>query len=93
MKRKIGFLLKEVGTKLVEKAKIGNDFERMSLFFSQHHINLKSSSLKKIWHYLSGVEKPSHETLDRLALFAGFQDWESLKNTFMDDEKKTTTKK
>lgn len=89
MKRKIGILLKEVGTKLVEKAKIGNDFEKMSFFFSQHHINLKSSSLKKIWHYLSDVEKPSHEFLDRLALFAGFQNWESLKETFMDDETKT----
>ena len=87
----MGFLLKEVGTKLVEKAKIGNDFEKMSLFFSQHHINLKSSSLKKIWHYLSEVEKPSHETLDRLALFAGFQDWKSLKDTFLDDEKDTKT--
>lgn len=30
--------------------------------------------------------------LDRLSLFAGFQDWESLKATFMDEGKKEDEK-
>ena len=88
MKRKMISLQKEAGSKLVEKARTGNDFERISTFFSHHHINLAPSSLKKLWNYLSEVEKPSRQTLDRLSLFAGFQDWESLKATFMDEEKK-----
>ena len=29
-----------------------------------------------------GKEKPNKETLDKLALLAGFQSWESLKRTF-----------
>jgi hypothetical protein len=33
---------------------------------------------------LNGVENPSLDTLDRLAILAGFQDWKSLKKTFND---------
>ncbi|MBR1621864.1 MAG: hypothetical protein IJ669_07085 [Prevotella sp.] len=38
---------------------------------------LKPIALSKVKRYLSGHEKPSHETLDRISLFVGFQDWES----------------
>ena len=66
MKRKMISLQKEAGSKLIEKARTGND--------------------------LLEVEKPSRQTLDRLSLFAGFQDWESLKATFMDEGKKEDEK-
>ena len=29
--------------------------------------------------YITGKEKPSRETLDRISLLVGFQDWESFK--------------
>lgn len=32
-----------------------------------------------IMSYLQGKEKPKKETLDKLALFVGFQDWEAFK--------------
>ena len=36
----------------------------------------KKIDLTKLWHYISGKEKPSHEALNRLALLAGFQSWD-----------------
>lgn len=32
--------------------------------------------LDKLAKYIKGTEKPSHETLDRISLLVGFQDWE-----------------
>lgn len=40
---------------------------------------LKPLALKRVADYLHGLEKPKQETLDRLSLFVGFQDWESFK--------------
>jgi len=37
----------------------------------------KPAALKKVMAYLHGLEKPKKETLDKLSLFVGFQDWES----------------
>lgn len=40
---------------------------------------LKPFAMKKVAAYLHGVEKPKRETLDKISLFVGFQDWESFK--------------
>lgn len=40
---------------------------------------LKPLALKRVMAYLHGLENPRRETLDRLSLFVGFQDWESFK--------------
>ena len=37
----------------------------------------KPVALQKVMSYLHGLEKPKKETLDKLSLFVGFQDWES----------------
>ena len=43
---------------------------------------------KAINHFLE-KEKPSKATLNRMALLAGFQNWDELHDTFMDgDEEK-----
>lgn len=39
----------------------------------------KPAVLKKIAAHIKSAEKPGKETLDRLSLLAGFQDWESFK--------------
>lgn len=39
----------------------------------------KPLALKKVKDYLHGIEKPKKETLDKLSLFVGFQDWDSFK--------------
>ena len=36
----------------------------------------KTNVLHKMWEVLKGKEKPSPQTLDKLALLAGFQSWE-----------------
>ena len=43
-------------------------------------IHLAPHSLRRLWKWVSAAkpEKPSQRTLDRLALFAGFQDWKDL---------------
>ena len=48
-----------------------------------HHISL--SSMKRVESILSGREKPSKQTLNRLALLAGFQSWEDLKDALNGD--------
>ena len=40
----------------------------------------KPAVLKKIAAHIKSAEKPGKETLDRLSLLAGFQDWESFKD-------------
>lgn len=86
MKRRWNELLHVVGSRLVEHAKPQKDFEQASTVLAHNHVHLSAGSLKRLWGYLTGHEKPSIEFLNRLALFAGFQDWESLRKTFLDEE-------
>ena len=46
---------------------------------------LKPVALKKITAYLHGLEKPRRETLDKISLFVGFQDWESFRDALHGD--------
>lgn len=46
---------------------------------------LKVLALKKIGNCLRGIESPGRETLDRLSLLAGFQDWESFRKALHGD--------
>lgn len=39
----------------------------------------KMPALKRVVGYLQGKEKPKKETLDKLALFVGFQNWDSFR--------------
>lgn len=44
-----------------------------------------ASALGKVKKYLQGMEKPKPETLDKLALLVGFQDWESFREALQGD--------
>lgn len=46
---------------------------------------LKPLALGKVVAYLQGIEKPKKETLDKLSLFVGFQDWDSFRNALHGD--------
>ncbi len=39
----------------------------------------KPLALMRVKDYLQGKEKPKKETLDKLALFVGFQNWDAFK--------------
>ena len=43
------------------------------------------SSMKRVEAILSGKEKPSKQTLNRLALLVGFQSWEDLRDALYGD--------
>lgn len=38
---------------------------------------VKPVAMSKLARYLKGIEKPKRETLDKISLFVGFQDWDS----------------
>jgi antirestriction protein len=49
------------------------------------HIPSKVRAIEKLTKYLKGTEKPKRETLDRISLLVGFQDWESFKEALHGD--------
>lgn len=85
MKRDVKLLLGEVEKEVGKSISLGSDFEKLARIFSMRHVHVSSLSLKKVWAHVSGAEKPSRDTLDKLALFVGFQDWESFKETLHGD--------
>lgn len=64
------------------KQEMIREFKKLSEFAARHKVRLEPKALRKLTDILTGKEKPTRETLDRLALLAGFQSWESLKKTF-----------
>lgn len=40
---------------------------------------LRLNTLRRMLSYLRGTEKPKRETLDKLSLLLGFQNWDSFK--------------
>lgn len=40
---------------------------------------LRINTLRRMLSYLRGTEKPKRETLDKLSLLLGFQNWDSFK--------------
>lgn len=75
MKQELKLLATEVEKKVGKPISVSSDFEKLSAHISRHHVHLPSRALKKVWSYLKGAEHPSRETLDKLALFVGYQNW------------------
>ena len=80
MKKRIKTFIEELGKKNNRPAETSDNLTNLSASLEKQHIHLHSKSLHKLLGYLSGREKPSRKTLDRLALFAGFQNWKDLKS-------------
>lgn len=79
MKHDLGLLLHQVEQKIGLKVNLSSDFDKLAKIFSAHHLHLHPTALKKVWEYITGKEKPSQETLDKIALFAGFQSWQDFR--------------
>ncbi|MCR5076759.1 MAG: hypothetical protein K6A82_01825 [Prevotella sp.] len=79
MKKNLRTIIEELGRKTQMRKELASDLDRLSAGLARHHIHLDSKSLKKLTGYFIGKEKPSKKTLDRLALFAGFQNWTDLR--------------
>ncbi|MGP1472876.1 MAG: hypothetical protein ACTTJN_04845 [Prevotella intermedia] len=78
MEKALKHFIAEFQHKIPQHFNLSADYEKISARLKQHHINLESKSLRKLWGYVLLKEKPSKKTLDRLALFAGFQNWKDL---------------
>ncbi len=68
----------------------GKRHELKKLFEAVEHglgqIPGKVPAMEKLTKYLKGAEKPKRETLDRISLLVGFQDWESFKEALHGDD-------
>lgn len=77
MKNDLKLLTQEVEKKIGKKIPHGADFEKLAMLFSvKHHLKISAQGLHKVWNYVSGKEKPTKETLNKLALFVGYQSWD-----------------
>ena len=50
---------------------------------AEHKLELipqKMIALEKLSKYIKGTEKPKRETLDKISLLVGFQNWEAFKD-------------
>lgn len=79
MKHDLSLLLHQVEKKIGLKVNLSSDFDKLAKIFSAHHLHLHPTALKKVWEYITGKEKPSQETLDKIALFVGFQSWQDFR--------------
>lgn len=80
MKREIKKVVLEWGRHAPHPLDLSADFERLSKRLEQQSIHLAPKSLRRLFLWLSNAkrERPSERTLNRLALFAGFQSWKDL---------------
>ena len=79
MSRVLKGLIVDFGRRRMLKQEVLVDFAHLSERLRLHHVNLHTQSLRRLWSYLQAAEKPKRKTLDRLALFAGFQTWNDLR--------------
>ncbi|MCI6671369.1 MAG: hypothetical protein SOZ07_03835 [Prevotella sp.] len=85
MKTNLKNLVDEVAQKAPHITDVAADLEKVSQRLKKHKINLEVKSLKRIYGYFVGKEKPTKKTLDRIALFAGFQNWKDLQTAIHGD--------
>ena len=58
------------------------DFERVStLVFEWQHVTVSTSTLKRLWGYAGQTTTPRRYTLDTLARFVGYKDYEAFMKT------------
>ena len=71
MKGDLTLLLEKVEKKVGKTIELTSDFEKLAAVFLKDHIHLNAT-----WEHLRGTGKLSKETLDKIALFVGYQSWE-----------------
>lgn len=83
MTTKLKRLIEDYGRRKALKDVRRVDFDHLSEKLRLHHVNLHSQSLARLWRYVHTPERPKRKTLDRLALFAGFQSWSDLQTALL----------
>ena len=73
----ISELKQQIEESVGRKMKTSNDFIFLSgTIWERTHENLSSSTLKRLWGYVDGLDTTRDSTLDILSRFLGFNDWD-----------------
>lgn len=86
MKKDLKALLNEVERAFGKSVTVATDFEKMAAVFLKKHIVISPAVLKKLWSGIDIKDKLSTDTLDKLALFAGFQSWNDFRKALHGDD-------
>ena len=71
-------LREEIESVVGRKMKTPKDFDFLAeKIFDKLHENVSSTTLKRIWGYLSEPSTPRLSTLDLLAQFVDYKDWDA----------------
>lgn len=85
MEKKLESLIRQIGKKKPDVLHVSHDFGKISARLHRYNINLKDRSLRRIWRMLTMKERLPEASLNRLALFAGFQSWHDLQKALHGD--------
>ena len=78
MNNKLSFLREAIEAKMGKKLETNKDFDNLSnSIHDELHERISSTTLKRIWGYISEPVTPRLYTLNQLARFVGYADWES----------------
>ena len=67
----------DIETQVGRKIRTPKDFDFLSACIAEHlHQTVSTSTLKRVWNYVASDATPRLSTLDILAQFVGFKDWE-----------------
>ncbi len=85
MRSKLELELEKAGNEMEKNLDIAADLGKFRQALSALHIDIHSGTLKKIWSRVKDRQGLSTATLDKLALFAGFQSWHDFDETLHGD--------
>ena len=80
MNKKTALLLlrKAIELKVGRKMSTPKDCKFLSeRIFEENHVNVSSTTLKRIWGYLQNDNSPRSTTLNILANYVGYEDWDN----------------
>lgn len=86
MKGELKLLAEEAGRTVGRTKAMAADLEKFAEMLTHKYLPLRLSVLKKVWNHVRRAEHLSPETLDKLALLAGFQSWKDFQKTLHGDD-------
>ena len=86
MKGDLTLLLEKVEKKVGKTIELTSDFEKLAAVFLKDHIHLNATGLRRAWEHLRGTGKLSKDTLDKIALFVGYQSWADFQGALHEED-------
>ncbi len=73
----VSALRQDIERRIERKVATPADFDSLaSVIWEQQHQYISTTTLKRLWGYISGADTVRHTTLSILSQFLGFKDWE-----------------